>query len=130
MGVSLPVSPCEKKAASMSIKAYKYRIYANTTTTGKLYGVLKLCRHLYNAALQERRDAYEIKVKRHPGYYDEETRKELTREYAVGYYEQKRALVEVKEIASHVLQDVVLRVKKAYDTFFRRVKNGETPGYP
>ena len=121
----------------MSIKAYTYRIYANTTTTGKLYGVLKLCRHLYNAALQERRDAYEIKVKRHPGYYDEETRKELTREYAVGYYEQKRALVEVKEIcpeyqeiASHVLQDVVLRVKKAYDNFFRRVKNGETPGYP
>ena len=121
----------------MSIKAYKYRIYANTTTTGKLYGVLKLCRHLYNAALQERRDAYEIKVKRHPGYYDEETRKELTREYAVGYYEQKRALVEVKEIcpesqeiASHVLQDGVLRVKKASDNFFRRVKNGETPGYP
>ena len=121
----------------MSIKAYKYRIYANTTTTGKLYGVLKLCRQLYNAALQERRDAYEIKVKRHPGYYDEETRKELTREYAVGYYEQKRALVEVKEIcpesqeiASHVLQDGVLRVKKASDNFFRRVKNGETPGYP
>jgi putative transposase len=121
----------------MSIKAYTYRIDANASTTGKLYGVLKLCRHLYNAALQERRDAYEIKVKRHPGYYDEETRKELTRAYAVGYYEQKRALVEIKEgcpeyqeIASHVLQDVILRVKKAYDGFFRRVKNGETPGYP
>jgi len=121
----------------MSIKAYKYRIYANATTTGKLYGVLKLCRHLYNAALQERRDAYGIKVKRHPGYYDEETRKQLTRVYTVDYYEQKRELVEIKEvcpeyqeIASHVLQDVILRVKKAYDGFFRRVKKGETPGYP
>ncbi len=121
----------------MSIKAYKYRIYANAPTTGKLYGVLKLCHHLYNAALQERRDAYEIKVKRHPGYYDEETRKQLARVYTVDYYEQKRELVEIKEvcpeyqeIASHVLQDVILRVKKAYDGFFRRVKKGETPGYP
>ncbi len=121
----------------MSIKAYKYRIYANAPTTGKLYGVLKLCRHLYNAALQERRDAYEIKVKRHPGYYDDETRKQLTCTYAVSYYEQKRELVEIKEVcpecqevASHVLQDVILRAKKAYDGFFRRVKNGETPGYP
>ncbi len=55
----------------------------------------------------------------------------------VDYYEQKRELVEIKEvcpeyqeIASHVLQDVILRVKKAYDGFFRRVKKGETPGYP
>jgi putative transposase len=121
----------------MSIKAYKYRIYGTTTTTENLYGVLKLCRHLYNAALQERRDAYEMVVKRHPNYYDEETRKQLTREHAVGYYEQKRELVEIKEerpeyqdIASHVLQDVILRVKKAYDDFFRRVKNGEKSGYP
>jgi len=55
----------------------------------------------------------------------------------VDYYEQKRELVEIKEvcpeyqeIASHVLQDVILRVKKAYNGFFRRVKKGETPGYP
>ena len=125
------------KVFIMSIKAYKYRISGNKTTTDKLYGVLKLCRQLYNAALQERRDAYEIKVKQHPGYYDEETRKQLTHAYAVGYYEQKRELVEVKEVcpeyqevASHVLQDVILRVKKAYDGFFRRIKNGATPGHP
>ena len=49
--------PHDKKAATMSIKTYKYRIYANKTTTDKLYGVLNLCRELYNAALQERRDA-------------------------------------------------------------------------
>jgi putative transposase len=28
------------------------------------------------------------------------------------------------------LQEVLRRVKKAFDAFFRRVKNGETPGYP
>ncbi len=121
----------------MGIKAYKYRIYANKGTTEKLHGVLSRCRELYNAGLQERREAYEIGVRRHPGYYDEATRKELTRAHAVGYYEQKRELVDIKEerpeyqdIASHVLQDVILRLKRAFDSFFRRAQNGEQPGYP
>jgi putative transposase len=121
----------------MSIKAYKYRIYANKQTTEKLQWVLDRCRELYNAGLQERRDAYEMGVRRHPNYYDEEARKQLTREHAVGYYEQKRGLVDIKEerpeyqeIASHVLQDVMMRLKWAYDDFFRRLQNGEQPGYP
>jgi putative transposase len=121
----------------MSIKAFKYRIYTNTATTEKLHWVLDRCRELYNAGLQERRDAYEMGVRQHPNYYDDEAGKLLTREHAVGYYEQKRELVEIKEerpeyqdIASHVLQDVILRLKRAYDDFFRRVQNGEQPGYP
>jgi putative transposase len=122
----------------MSIKAYKYRIYANKATIDKLYRVLNLCRELYNAGLQERRDAYEIMVKRHPNYYDEPMRKQLTKEHAIGVYEQKRNLVEIKEvlrpeyqdIASHVLQDVLFRLEKAYKRFFQRVKNGEKPGHP
>lgn len=121
----------------MSMKAYKYRIYANKQTTEKLAWVLDRCRELYNAGLQERRDAYEMAVRHHPNYYHEETRKQLTREHAVGYYEQKRELVDIKElrpeyqeIASHVLQDVILRLKRAYDDFFRRVQNGGQPGYP
>ncbi len=132
-------SPFSKPGAmaTMSIKAYNYRIYTNKQTTEKLQWVLDRCRELYNAGLQERRDAYEMGVRRHPGYYDEETRKQLTREHAIGYYEQKRELVDIKalrpeyqDIASHVLQDVILRLKQAYDHFFRRVQNGEQPGYP
>jgi putative transposase len=121
----------------VSIKAYKYRIDANKTTTEKLQWVLDRCRELYNAGLQERRDAYEMGVKRHPNYYDDEQRKQLTREHAIGYYEQKRELVDIKEerpeyqdLASHILQDVILRLKRAFDDFFRRVRNGEQPGYP
>src|SRR5437899_4042245 len=121
----------------MSIKAYKYRIDANATATANLDEVLHRCRELYNAGLQERRDAYEMGVKRHPNYYDDEARKQLTREHAVGYYEQKRELVEIKElrpeyqeIASHVLQDVILRLKRAYDDVFRRVPTGDQPGLP
>jgi putative transposase len=121
----------------MSIKAYKYRIEASKATTEKLQCMLDRARELYNAALTERRDAYEMHVKRSPFYYDDETRKQLTRELTVDYYAQKRDLVDIKEsrpeyqeIASHVLQDVVLRVKRTYDRFFDRVKNGEKPGYP
>src|SRR5205085_6723883 len=131
------VSQVPQKECSMSIKAFKYRIYANTATTEKLQWTLDRCRELYNAGLQERRDAYELGVRRHPNYYDDEARKQLTREHAVGYYEQKRELVDIKELrpeyqelASHVLQEVILRLKRAYDDFFRRVHNGEQPGYP
>jgi putative transposase len=37
---------------------------------------------------------------------------------------------EYAEVHSQVLQDVVQRVDRAFQAFFRRVKNGETPGYP
>src|SRR5579875_2375501 len=117
-------------------KAYKFRLYPNKQQEAKLLWTLDLCRELYNAALQERRDAYEMHVKRHPGYYDEETRKQLTRELTTGYYEQKRDLPEIKElrpeyndIYSQVLQDVLLRLKRAFDGFFKRVKRGEKPEY-
>lgn len=87
-------------AVTMSIKAYQYRIYANKHTTEKLQWVLSRCRELYNAGLQERRDAYELGVKRHPNYYDDEACKQLTHEHAVGYYEQKRELVDIKSAQS------------------------------
>lgn len=61
----------------------------------------------------------------------------MTHEHAIGYYKQQHELVEVKdvrpeyqEIASHVLQNVILRLQRAFDGFFRRLQNGEQPGYP
>jgi len=81
---------------------------------------LNRCRELYNAALSERRDAYRyagISIK----YYDQqndlpEIRHDIREEYA--------------DIASHVLQDVLRRLDKAIQAFFRRVLYGETSGYP
>ncbi len=119
-------------------KADKFRFYPTKQQEKKLFWTLTRCRELYNAALAERREAYEMHVRQHPNYYDETTRKQLARELTVGYHEQKRDLPMIKselreeyqEIHSQVLQDVLLRLKKAFDHFFRRVKNGETPGYP
>ena len=103
----------------------------------KLQWTLDRMRELYNAALQERRDAYEMTVKRHPNLYDEDTRKQLTRTHAISYEQQADQLPAIKElredytlIHSQVLQETLHRVKKAFDGFFRRVKEGKTAGYP
>ncbi|WP_027894330.1 RNA-guided endonuclease InsQ/TnpB family protein [Calidithermus chliarophilus] len=100
-------------------KAFKYRLYPTKPQARDLERTLALCRQLYNAALQERRDAYCKAGK------------------TVGFYEQKRHLPEIraelpeyKGVHSQVLQNVVERVDKAFQGFFRRVKAGEKPGYP
>jgi transposase len=114
-----------------NLKAYKYRLYPHKKQAEQLQWVVDHCRELYNSALQERRDAYEMMVKRHPNYYDETTRKLLTQEHALTYNQQATQLPEVKairpeynEIHSQVLQDVLRRVDKAYKAFFRRIKVG------
>src|SRR6266699_5011751 len=120
-------------------KTFKYRLYPTKETEKKLYWTLTRCRELYNAALTERRDAYTFHVRQHPNYYDEETRKALTKELIVKYSTQQNALPEIKaelreeyrEIAAHVLQDVLRRLDKAFQNFFRRVREGASePGYP
>lgn len=101
-------------------KAFKYRLYPNLATEKKLCFVLNRCRELYNAALSERRDAYKYVHKR------------------ITYTQQQNDLPEIKhqirpeyaEIAAHVLQDVLGRLDKAFKAFFRRVREGEKPGYP
>jgi putative transposase len=119
------------------LKAYKYRLYPNKQQAEKLQWTLDRARQLYNAALQERRESYEMAVKRHPNYYDAVTRKYLTTQHALNYHQQATQLPEIKEIRpeyneihSQVLQDVLRRVDKAYKAFFGRIKKGQTPGYP
>ncbi len=121
----------------MSKQAYKFRLYPTRKQREHLQKTLDACRILYNAALQERRDAYHFHVRQHPNYYDATTRKERSRELEINYYSQANQLPEIKgiqeeyqDVHSQVLQDVLRRVQKAFDAFFRRVKNGEEPGYP
>lgn len=117
-------------------KSYKFRIYPNKATAEKLQWVLDRCREVYNAALDERKSAHEIHVRRHPSYYDQETRKQLVTELPT-CFDQINTLPEIKEcrpeyqeIAAHVLQDVLRRLEKAYQRFFAHVKRGEKPGHP
>jgi putative transposase len=103
----------------MSKHAYRFRLYPTRKQQERLQWTLDRARELYNAALQERRDAYRMAGK------------------SITYYNQANQLPEIKEIReeyndihSQVLQDVLRRVKKTFDNFFRRCKNGEEPGYP
>jgi len=56
---------------------------------------------------------------------------------SVNYHQQKAQLPEIRQIRedyaviySQVLQDVVGRLDRAFKAFFRRIANGEKPGYP
>ncbi|HEY7093521.1 MAG TPA: transposase, partial [Ktedonobacterales bacterium] len=103
----------------MCAKPIKYRLKPTPEQERALERTLMLCRHIYNAAVGERREAWRL------------------RGVSVTYFQQKAELPGVKEampeyaeVNSQVLQDVVLRVDRAFQAFFRRVQAGETPGYP
>ena len=123
------------------IKTFKYRLYPTKETERKLHWTLTRCRELYNAALSERKDAYQ-QFQRTVVIEGQERTVAATmiagfQVKPMSFFGQKRDLVDIKEdrpeyqeIASHVLQDVLHRLDKAFSAFFRRIKNGETPGYP
>jgi len=101
------------------MKTYKYRLYPTKSQAEKLASTLECCRVLYNCALDQRKIAY--------------------RQFGVSVrrLEQQAELLDIKEcfpeykgIYSQILQEVILRVDKAFQNFFRRLKNNEKPGYP
>ena len=123
------------------IKAFKYRFYPNQATEKKLHWTLTRCRELYNAALCERKDAYQqyqrTVILQGADHTVAATMVAGFQVKPMSFFGQKRDLVDLKEerpeyqeIASHVLQDVLHRLDKAFSAFFRRIRNGETPGYP
>lgn len=80
---------------------------------------LDVCRELYNAALSERKEAWRLERK------------------SINYHIQRAQLPDIKLIRddveavySQVLQDVLRRLGKTFDAFFRRLKSGEKVGYP
>ncbi len=109
------------KVASQFIqKSFKFRICEpSKIVQERLEQTLYLCRSLYNAALQERRDAYQIN------------------RVSINYQHQQNQLPEIKvtnpeykDIDSQVLQNVVKRCERAFDGFFRRIKAKQTAGFP
>jgi putative transposase len=92
-------------------RTYVFRLYPTKVQAETLNLHLAEACRLYNAALQERRDAYRI------------ARKNVT------YVDQSRQLKEIRasgdiEIASfNVAEEVLKRVDRAFRAFFRRVQN-------
>jgi putative transposase len=107
------------KDPNLRNKAYKFRIYPTRKQIGTLEWTLRRCKELYNAALEERREAYRMSG------------------VSVSYNMQANQLPAIKalreeyqDIHSQVQQDVLKRLDKAMQAFFRRVLNGEKSGYP
>jgi putative transposase len=102
------------------LKTYRYRIFPSRAQTTRMNGTLALLCELYNAGLQERREAYRLERKT-IRYFDQQNQ----------LPEIKEIRAELKEIHSQVLQDVLRRLDKAFQNFFRRVRerNGKA-GFP
>lgn len=49
-----------KKNPLLKCKAYKFRLYPTKKQIGTLEWTLRRCKELYNAALEERREAYRL----------------------------------------------------------------------
>lgn len=101
------------------MKTYAYRLYPSKPQARLLEQTRETCRRFYNDLLAERKHTFE------------ETGR------TVGKTEQLRHVKERKAenpyaagVHSHILQVVAADLDKAFQNFFRRVKAGETPGYP
>jgi putative transposase len=104
----------------MLLKAYKFRIYPTHAQETTLNQTLETCRRVYNRTLALRKDAYEQERKT-LGFYD-------TEKYLIIW--KKEDPTYLSKVHSQVLQNVQMRVDLAFKAFFRRVKQGENPGYP
>ena len=100
-------------------KTYKFRLYPTRKQETLLNRQMEECRWLYNHFPEQRRDSW--------------------KQDGVGLslYDQIGTLPSLKKerpslerVYSQTLQNVAVRVDLAFQAFFRRVKNGENPGYP
>jgi putative transposase len=100
-------------------KTFKCKLAPTAEQERALAFVLRRCRELYNAALQERRDAWRkcgVSV--------------TIAGQSAQLPEVKEARPEYRDIHSQVLQDVLTRLDRAFQAFFRHIRDGRTPGYP
>lgn len=100
-------------------RAYVFRLRPTARQHIALNACLDAHRELYNAALQERRDAYSHSKTRI--YYGDQSAqlkdiRVVRRDQAVWSFSSQQATLR--------------RLSKAFDGFFRRVKAGQAPGYP
>lgn len=100
-------------------KAFKYRFYPTPIQETALQSILERCRWVYNKTLEVRRGTWQSE-KKPLGLYD--TNKLLTKWRAENDF--------LREGHAAAMQDAQRRLDLAFQGFFRRVKAGETPGYP
>ena len=103
----------------MQRRKVTFKLDPKAAQSARLEAWTRLHCELYNAALEERIDAWRKAGK------------------SIGYDEQQNTLPEIKAarpefiaLGSHALQQTLRRLDLAFQSFFRRVKAGQTPGFP
>ena len=104
----------------MERRKITYRLYPTATQAALLSDLLRRHKDLWNAALQERIDAYQKAAK------------------SISYQDQCASLTEIRgelpddwATMNCSSQQVTLRrLSKAFDNFFGRIAKGQTPGFP
>ncbi len=101
------------------IRTFKYPAFITSKTEEKALRVLELCRILYNLCLEERILAYRYSGKSLSAFDQLYELKEFKKEFP-----------EFKEATAHVLYNVVERLDKAYQRFFKRISKSVKSGFP
>jgi putative transposase len=101
-------------------RVFRYRLYPTAKQSDTLRLMLEDHCSLYNAALQERRDAYRHPSKTLIKYRDQSVQLKTIRQFDPN---QKRW-----SFASQ--QQTLRRLDVAFQAFFRRIRSGAEPGYP
>ena len=103
----------------MIMRKYTYKLYPKPKQAEALLGQLRLHQQLYNAALQERIDAYQ------------------KRGISITYNDQQASLTQIraehpeyKALSCTSGRMTLRRLDKAFKAFFARVKRGHTAGFP
>ena len=100
-------------------KTFQYKLQPTRAQEQALEMVLWRCRVLYNTALEQRITCWRQRGVSLSRFQQEAELKDL-----------REAFPEYAAIHSHVLQDVLARLDKTYQAFFRRLASGQTPGFP
>jgi putative transposase len=101
------------------LKTFVYKLRLTSAQAACLAETVETCRHLYNHARSLRKTAYE------------------ERGLSIGFARQSASLPALKRespylrnVHSQVLQDVLHRVDRTFQAFFRRVKAGKRQAIP
>jgi putative transposase len=100
-------------------KAFKYKLYPTHQQAVALNAMLETHRRLYNTALAERKEAWE-QEQRSVSYGEQSAQLKATR--------TANPFLAATNFSS--CQATLRRLDKAFQAFFRRIKAGDTPGYP
>lgn|SRR5574343_174583 len=101
------------------IKTFQYKAKINKQTEINAISWLNLCRMLYNLCLEQRIMVWK------------QRKKNLSKFDQINELPQfKKEFPEFAVMSSDTLDDVIARLDRAYQNFFRRIKMGDKPGFP